>query len=228
MVLEAVGPMDELTLREEVIEVCRRLAAAGLVAATDGNVSCRLDERRILVTPSGVPKGDLRPLDLMVTDMDGRTLSGRGRPSSELKMHRLVYQRRGDVRAVVHAHPPLLTALTLAGEPFPAGALPEVWLGMGTVPTAPYATPSTDEVPRSIEPFVDSAQAVLLERHGSLTLGKSLMEAYLRLEKLEQAARTFILAHLLRGRPVDPLPGAALARLEEVFGRQVLETDNQG
>lgn len=210
----------EPDLRCDLIEVCRALERKGFIAATDGNVSCRLQDDRLLVTPSGKAKGELKPIDLLVTDLEGLPVSGSGRPSTEIRMHLLVYSRRPDVGAVVHAHPPLLTALTLAGIPFAAEALPEVWLTIGPVPTAPYATPSTEEVPDSIGPFIDSHQAILMERHGSLTVGRNLSEAYMRLEKLEHAAHTLYFAHQLLHRPPQPLDQMALQKLDRLLYRE--------
>ena len=189
----------------------------GLVAASDGNVSCRIGEDRLLVTPSGRPKGSLAPSDLILTDMGGQVISGTGRPSSELRMHLLIYREREDVRSVVHAHPPMLTAMTLAGMPFPADALPELRLTLGAVPTAPYATPTTEEVPASIAPLVAGHRAILLERHGSVTMGKTMEEAYLRLEKLEHAAHTLYYATLLAGRPPAPLSPEELEKLDALL-----------
>lgn len=210
---------NQTELRCELIDVCRTLEHKGLIAATDGNVSCRLGNERLLVTPSGVSKGKLEPVDLLVTDLDGVPVSGMGRPSTELQMHLLVYSRRPDVGAVVHGHPPLLTALTLAGIPFTADVLPEVWLTIGPVPTAPYATPSTREVPDSIAPFVEGHNAILLERHGAITLGRSLNEALQRLEKLEHAAYTLHCAHQLLRRPPESLSEEALKKLDALSQR---------
>jgi len=207
---------EENRARVEVIAVCRKLAEKDLIAATDGNVSCRVGEGRLLVTPSGKPKGELKPVDLLLLDLDGQVLAGREKPSSEIRMHLEVYRRRADVAAIVHAHPPMLTAFTLAGIPFVADALPEVWLTFGPVPTAPYATPCTAEVPEALAPFLEKHQAILLERHGSLTLGGTLKEAYLRLEKLEHAARILFFAQLLSNAPPSPLPIDALAKLEKL------------
>jgi len=207
---------EELSARMELIAVCQKLAEKDLIAATDGNVSCRVGEGRLIVTPSGRPKGELRPIDLLLLNLHGEVLAGREKPSSEIRMHLEVYRQRGDVAAVVHAHPPMLTAFTLAGIPFVAEALPEVWLTFGPVPTAPYATPCTAEVPQALVPFLEKHQAILLERHGSLTLGRSLNEAYLRLEKLEHAARILFFAHLLSKEPPSPLPAEALRKLEKL------------
>jgi len=208
---------EEAELRQELIRVCRKLEEKGLIAANDGNVSCRMGEDRLLITPSGTSKGELKPEDFLLVDLRGEVLGGSGKPSSELRMHLLVYQERAEIQAVVHAHPPLLTAFTLAGIPFMAEALPEVWLTIGPVPTAPYGTPTTQEVPDSIVPFLRNHQAILLERHGSLTLGKTLKEAYMRLEKLEHAAHTLLYARLLNSRAPTPLSKLALSKLEQLL-----------
>jgi len=205
---------EEASLRTEIIAVCQNLAEKNLISATGGNVSCRVGQDRLLVTPSGKPKGTLKPSELLLLNDQGEIQAGRGKPSTEIRMHLEVYRRRPDVRAVVHAHPPMLTALTLAGLPFVAEALPEVWLTVGPVPTAPYATPSTVEVPEAIGPFLARHDAILLERHGSLTLGKSPNEAYLRLDELEHAARILFYANLLSKTPPLPLPQEALEKLE--------------
>ena len=212
--------MTETCMREELIGVCRRLDGAGLIAATDGNVSCRLAADRILITPSGTRKAELTPLDLVLVDLnDGSVIAGQGRASSESLMHFLVYRRRPDVMAVVHAHPPLLTAYTLAGMPFRADVLPEVWLTIGPVPTAPYATPTTEELANSIDPLIEHHQAILLERHGSVTFGCNLKEACMRLEKLEHAAHTLLYSSLLAGRPPKSLSKAALRQLATLLGK---------
>jgi L-fuculose-phosphate aldolase len=207
---------EETRVRIELISVCKKLAERGLVAATDGNVSCRIGREKLLITPGGKPKGRLDPMDLLLLDLAGNVLAGPGKPSSEVRMHLEVYRCRADVAAVVHAHPVMLTALTLAGIPFEARALPEVWLTLGPVPTAPYATPCTDEVPEAIAPFLEGHQAILLDRHGSLTMGRSLEEAYLRLEKLEHAAHVLFFAGMLGKASPSPLPDEALAKLEQL------------
>ena len=204
------------SLRSDLVGVCRQLCGKGLVAATDGNVSCRCQDGSVLITPSGISKGEVGEIDLLCIDAQGQVLAGAGEPSSEFRMHLAVYERRPDVGAIVHAHPPLLTAFTLAGIPFLAEALPEVWLNVGPVPTAPYATPSTPEVVASIAPYIEGHQAILLERHGSLTMGRNLKEAYLRLEKLEHAGYTLLYSQIMSGHTPGPLPTDALAKLAKL------------
>jgi L-fuculose-phosphate aldolase len=191
---------QEWSLRLQIIKVGRKLESMGLVAASDGNISCRAGEDCMLITPSGVSKGDIEPEEIAKTSTLGNLLEGPMRASNEIQMHVHVYRMRPDVSAIVHAHPVVATAFTLAGFPFNSKVLPEVWLMLGKVPVAPYATPSTDEVPLSIEPYIMGSRAILLKRHGALTFGESLMEACMRMEKLEHCAKILFYASMLEDR----------------------------
>ena len=205
--------MREAEARVAVAEISRRMYARGLIAAADGNVSVRLGKGRLLVTPSGLSKGFLQPGDLVVTDLAGRPV-GAGKPSSEIKMHVFVYARRPDVEAVVHGHPPIATALALAGVSLAQCVLSESCLVLGAVPTARYATPSTTEVTDALRPLVGAANAVVMDRHGALTMGRTLEEAYNRLETLEHTAKITHAARALG--PVTPLPEAEVEKLRGV------------
>jgi L-fuculose-phosphate aldolase len=209
---------QERSLRLEIIKVCRKLESKGLIAASDGNVSCRAGEECILITPSGVLKGDMEPEEIAKTSMLGELLEGPIRPSNEIRMHLHVYRKRPDVFAVVHAHPPVATAATLAGFPLNSKVLPEAWVMLGKVPVAPYATPSTDEVSNSIDPFLLESRAILLRRHGALTFGASPMEAFMRMEKLEHFAKVLFYASMLEDRkaPVT-LMESEIAKLDAIF-----------
>jgi L-fuculose-phosphate aldolase len=198
------------------VEVCRRLHARDLVGAGEGNVSCRLGPRRLLVTPSGASKGHLSPADLVVVDLDGAKVRGRGRPSTELRMHLAAYRARPDVQAVVHAHPLTAIALTVAGLPPPNDLVPEASVTLGEIAVAPFATPGTDEVPRALAPYLEAHDVVLLERHGALALGEDLFRAADRLETLERVARIALLARLLGA--CEPLPRAAVEKVLAAAG----------
>jgi L-fuculose-phosphate aldolase len=187
------------TLIQDLIEICRRLEQKELVSATDGNVSVRTDRETFYTTRSGVNKGEVTPDDIIEVNDGGFTLTGTGKPSSELKMHLFIYKHRPDVRAVVHAHPPHATAFAVAGIPLNKPVFPEVLVKLGSIPVAPYATPSTDEVGKSIEPYVAAHNAILLGNHGAVTFGSSLKEAYYNMEKVEHAARITLYARLLGG-----------------------------
>lgn len=185
---------DRNAAASAIADVCRRLYERGLIAGPDGNVSVRLSDGSILVTPSGMSKGIVTAEDLVVVDMEGRELVGSRSPSSELRMHLRIYQRRPDARAVVHAHPPTATGFAVAGESFMAPVLPEVILQMGAVPLVPYATPGTDALADALEPYLARHDAVLLANHGATTLGRTLTEAHHRMESLEHAARILLAA----------------------------------
>lgn len=184
-------------LREEIVRVCRRLWQAGLIAGPDGNVSARLPDDLVLVTPSGLSKVDVTAEQLAIVRLDGAHVAGPLHASSEVKMHLRLYRRRADVRAVVHAHPPTATAFAVAGEDFMAPVLPEVIFQMGGVPLVPYATPGTDAVADGLEPFLEQHDAFLLANHGATTVGATLREAHQRMESLEHAARIIAAARAL-------------------------------
>ena len=209
--------ITEHELRQEMIRVGRLMWERGYTVATDGNLSARLAADRLLVTASGYSKGFLSVDDLLVIDLEGELLPshrGRGkRPSSEILMHLEVYRQRPDVEAVIHAHPPTSTAFSIAGVSLARCVVPEVIVTLGSIPTAEYATPGTMEVPASIRQAIRDYDALILAHHGSLTVGGSLWEAYLRLEKVEHTAQITLAAQQL-GR-VSSLSPEAVAKLEE-------------
>lgn len=174
----------------------------GYVAANDGNLSMKVEPDRLLVTHSGVSKGRLTPDMLLVTDLEGNVLEGNRHPSSETKMHLAVYRGRPDVGAVVHAHPPVSTAFAVCRRGMETPYLSELVTGLGAVPCTPsFAMLSTDEVPRSVEPYLADHCAVLLANHGALTWGEDLWEAFDRMETVEHTAKILLNARLL-GDPV--------------------------
>lgn len=184
-------------LREEIVAIGKRLYDRGLVGGSEGNISVRVDEARILATPSGACKGFLSPRDLVVTSASGELLSGNSPPSSELKMHLRIYALREDVKAVVHAHPPVATGFSIAGQPLNECVVPEVVATLGWVPIVPYGTPSTDELAERLVPYARAHDALLLANHGAVTYGASLERAINIMESLEQATRSLLVARLL-------------------------------
>lgn len=208
----------EETLREEIVRIGQILWQKNYLAACDGNISARLGPDRLLATPSGLSKGFLKAEQLLVTDMDGRkipTFATEARdlePSSELKMHLEVYRQRPDVAAVVHAHPPTCIALSIAGISVAPCLLPEVVLTLGFIPIAPYGTPGTWEVPEAVRDLVRSHDAVILERHGSLTVGRDLFDAYLKQECIEHAAQITFMLRLLN-QEAHPIPPQEMEKL---------------
>jgi L-fuculose-phosphate aldolase len=192
------GPSAELErVAADIVRVCRRLYERGLIAGPDGNVSVRLADGSIVVTPSAMSKVDVRAEDLVVVDGLGHVMDGGRRPSSELRMHLRIYARRHDVHAVVHAHPPTATGFAVAGEGLVAPVLPEVILQMREVPLVPYATPGTDALADTFESVLQDHDAFLMANHGATTLGATLEQAHQRMESLEHAARILLVARTL-------------------------------
>ena len=187
------------SVREEICRVCRLLYDRGYVVSNDGNVSARVEEDRVLITPSGVGKGRVTPDMLVLCDLEGQILEGDRHPSSESGMHLMVYRERPDVRAVVHAHPPFSTARAICRRPLTERYLAEMILGLGEVPVTEFAMPSTAEVPDSVRPFVRTHSAVLLANHGSLAWGPDLLSAFDRLEVVEQTAKVYFLVERMGG-----------------------------
>ena len=186
-----------LKAKKEIVEIGKRMYAKGYVVASEGNMSIRIGENRILVTPAGKNKGFLKDKDLVLVDLKGKKISGNLEPSSELRMQLFVYQKRKDINAAVHAHPPYSLAFACAHLPLSQNLLPEVIMFLGKIPLTPYATPTTEEVPSSLAPFIEKHNAFLLENHGVLTLGKDIFEAYNRLEMVEHLAKVNLLCKIL-------------------------------
>lgn len=184
-------------LRREMVDIGRRMYERGLIVAAEGNISARLADGAILVTPAGMCKGLMKAEDLVVVDHVGGKRAGTHEPSSELKMHLAALSGRPDVNGCVHAHPPYATAFAVAGIPLDECVLPEVIGTLGSVPLAPYATPSTSAVGESIAPYLDRFDAILLKNHGVLTLGVDLESAFRKMETVERFAQILHLARSL-------------------------------
>ena len=193
--------MDIAALAERICVLGQRLYARNLVAGKDGNLSCRLEDGTFLVTRSGISKGYMTPTDILLADAEGQKLSGEGKVSSEFFTHLAAYAERPEIAAVVHAHPPVATALTLAGVSLEEPYLPEIVMNMGRIPTCSYATPGTREGGEVIREHIRRCDTLLLDRHGALTVGDSLDEAYDKMERLEHAALM-----IWHARCLGPLP----------------------
>ena len=206
-------PPSEDQIRADIVEVGRRLWERGYVASNDGNISVRLDDRRLITTPKSVSKGFMTPDMMVVTDLAGKKLAGEREPSSELKMHLQVYRDRPDARAVVHAHPPTATGFAVAGIPLDRAVLAEVVTTLGSIPIAEYATPSTDELPQACSKYLKAHDGLLLANHGALAIGPDLFIAYQRMETIEHFAKISLVTrmlgkeHLLSRNEVNRLQG---------------------
>ncbi|MGB9639639.1 MAG: class II aldolase/adducin family protein [Anaerolineales bacterium] len=211
--------------QRELIAIIQQISKQGLARSSDGNISARVDEQHLLITPSGIYKAWLRSKDLLLVDMDGNPINPytNKKPTSELFMHLEVYRQRSDVKAVIHAHPPYATALTLVGRAFPADLVPESLIGLGDVPTVPYAPPGNQRLADNIRPYIRTHDVLLLDHHGCLCAGRDLTDALIKLERLESVAQLYWLSHNLG--EIIPLPPDELNHLRKLGEkyRQIVE-----
>ena len=201
-------------IKKEICEVGHKHNNLGFVAANDGNISVKISDREYYCTPTGVSKGDLTPDMIIKVDENGNKLEGKLNPSSEIKMHMRVYRERPDVTAVVHAHPPVATAFTVAGVNLDQYILPEAVLTIGEVPTCEYGTPSTMEIPDSLQPYIQNHDAFLLKNHGALTVGCTLTKAQFVMEEVEFNAK--ICKYAMELGAVHEIPNEQLKKLMEL------------
>ena len=194
--------MNEFEIKKLMCDIGRRVYDRGMVAANDGNFSVKLNDNEFLCTPTGVSKGFMTPEYICKVDAKGNVIQANGkfRPSSEIKMHMRVYEKRPDVGAVVHAHPSYATSFAIAGIPLTQPIMPEAVIALGCVPIAKYGTPSTMEIPDAIEEFLPHYDQVLLENHGALAWGADILSAYHKLESVEFYAELLFKSRML-GNP---------------------------
>ena len=197
--------------REEIVRYGRMLHDRGFVAAMDGNLSVRLRGDRILVTPTCLSKGAMRPKDLVIVDLEGKRVEGRRTVTSEIGMHLLIYRMRPDIKAIVHAHPPTATGFAAAGMPLTEPLVCEVVIGLGSIPLAGYGTPGTSELAGTLEPYVPHYDAILMSNHGVVAYGDTLEHAYMKMETVEHFAQIALVTHLL-GRQ-QPLKQGEIEKL---------------
>ncbi|NDJ76717.1 MAG: class II aldolase/adducin family protein [Chloroflexi bacterium] len=187
---------DETETRQGICGVGQRLYDLFLIAGNDGNISARISADEVLITPSGVSKGLMQPEDMITLSLKGEIIASpdKLRPSSEYRMHLTIYQHRPDVRAVVHAHPPVATGFAVAGVALDQPYLPEVVVRTGPTPLVPYAIPGGDELPESLVPYLQGHNALLMGNHGVVAYGDSLLEALFGLETVELNAKIYLTA----------------------------------
>ncbi|HSY10926.1 MAG TPA: class II aldolase/adducin family protein [Verrucomicrobiae bacterium] len=200
--------------REEIVRFGKLLHQAGLVAATDGNLSVRLRNGTILCTPTLMSKGLMQPEDLVIVDLEGKKLSGTRGVSSEIAMHLLIYGKRPDIGAVVHAHPPTATGFAAAGLALDCALCAELIVTLGSVPLASYETPGTPELAEALAPLVADHEAILMANHGVVTYGVDLLNAYMNMETVEHFAKITLVTHMLGKQ--QPLSDQHVSKLREI------------
>ena len=187
----------EVELRRDLVRFSRMLYRLGFMPGTSGNLSVRLDDRRLLVTPTGVSKFLLKSADMVIVDLQGRQLDGYRKVTSEISMHVAVYRHRDDVTAVIHSHPPIATAFACVGRGLDEMLCQEAVMTLGAVPLAKYATTGTDEVAASLVPFIPDHDAILMANHGAVSYGSTLLQAFQKMEIVEHLAQIALVAHQL-------------------------------
>jgi L-fuculose-phosphate aldolase len=196
---DSLLPGSAKSEKQHRLDIClagRWMYDRGYIVACEGNLSVRLDDHRVLTTPTCMNKGMLAPSDLVVMDLEGRQLEGDRKASSELAMHILFYRMRPDVNGICHAHPPTATGFAVAGRALDQALLPEVIVGLGQIPLVKYGTPGTPELSAAIEPHVPHYDALLLANHGAVTCGPDLLTAFFRMETIEHFAKITLAAEL--------------------------------
>jgi L-fuculose-phosphate aldolase len=220
---------EEARLRAAICEIGKLAYAKGFIVAADGNISARMADGTVLITPAGAMKGFLSPEQLAHVDMQGKVIDGGPRCSTETGIHLVSYVERPDVKAVLHCHPPHAVAMTIAGIDMQIPVIPEIIVTIGGIPTAPFGTPGTPELPESIRAIVRCSDTVVMKNHGSVTLGSNLIDAFKKLDMLEHTAKILWLANCV-GK-VEALPPEAVAKLlgtRKALGVQGLNTlENQ-
>lgn len=206
--------VPESRLRAEILKFGRLCYERNLLVAMDGNLSVKLSETEILCTKAGCHKGFLVDEDLVVIDRKGRKLRGAGNPTSEMAMHLACYDERPDIGAVVHTHPPISIAFTIAGVSMARCVLPEVVLTLGSVPTVEYATTGTRTLADKIRAYARDHDAILMDRHGAVCMGKDLLHAFCNLETMEHTALITKTARDLGG--VKELPPEEATKLRQM------------
>lgn len=193
--------MELREIKGQMCDICHKMWQLGWVAANDGNVSVRLEDGTFLATPTGMSKSFITEDLLLRIDSEGKIIEAAEglRPSSEIKMHLRCYEKRADVGAVIHAHPPGATGFAVAHRSMDMYNMIEDVAVIGSVPLTPYGTPSTSEVPDAVEPYLERHDVMLLENHGALAVGSDVLTAFYRMESLELWAKITINAIILGG-----------------------------
>jgi L-fuculose-phosphate aldolase len=210
-------------LRRELVRFGKWLYRLGFMPGTSGNLSVRLDQERLLATPTGTSKHLLRSADMVIVDLAGRQLAGSRKVTSEIGMHLAIYRQREDVEAVIHSHPPIATAFACAGWALDEMLCQEAVMALGSVPLASYATTGTDEVADSLAPLVPEHDAILMANHGAVTYGGNLFEAFLKMETLEHVAQIRLVAHQLGSvRTLEEEQAKRLLRAKEKYAQNAV------
>ncbi len=216
---------EETRLRTAICRIGKLSYDRSYIVGADGNISAKMQDGSVLITPTGAMKGFLEPHQVAHVDMEGRPLDDGPKASSEVGIHLVSYHERPDVKAICHAHPPHAVALTIAGVDLQMPIIPEIIVTIGGIPTAPFGTPGTPELPETIRELVRCSDVMMMQNHGSVTLGANLMDAYKKLDMLEHTAKILWLAHVAKGG-LEPLPAEDVRKMLETRAQLGIRTRN--
>lgn len=223
---QAVNRVSEWKVKEQMCDIGRRIWTKGFCAGNEGNHSFRLSENRILCTPTGISKGNLKPDDICTVDLEGKQLAGTRKRTSEMLLHLAVYKNRPDIKAVIHSHPPHATAFAVAGVDLPTRIHPEAEVFLGVVPTAKYVTPGDKRLGDSILPYVKDSNTIILQSHGTICFDVDLEQCYYKLEIVDAYARILLLAKQVGSiRPLTDIEMKELLDLKNKFGMKDWRVD---
>jgi L-fuculose-phosphate aldolase len=206
---------NESAMRDLICDIGKRVWQRGMASANSGNISARLDGDEIMITPTLVSKGFMRPEQLLVMSLSGEVLRGEGYPTTETPMHLRLFREKADIGGIVHAHPPMATSFAVAGKALDLHLIPEAVIFLGEVPLVPFHPPGSPELAEAIVPYLDDYDAILMENHGVLCWGSDVEQAYHRLETVEFCAQVTFTAQLLGGArelPKEPLDNLLAVR----------------
>jgi L-fuculose-phosphate aldolase len=212
----------EKELRRELVRFSKWISRLGFTPGTSGNLSARLDQHRLLVTPTGMSKYLLKAEDMVIVDLKGQLLAGSRKVTSEVSMHLAVYHDRPDISAVIHSHPPIATAFACTGRALDEMLCQEAVMTLGVVPLAKYATTGTDEVAASLRPFIQDHEAILMANHGAVSYGTTLLEAFLKMETVEHLAHVALVVHQMGS--AQPLHSDQIDHLRRARAKYVHNT----
>lgn len=207
-----------MDIRQQICDIGKRMYDKDLIASTDGNISVKVSDKEIWITPSGVSKGFMTPQSIICVDIEGNVLSGNSRPSTEMKLHLNIYKKLSWVNAVIHAHPTFSSVFAVLNKSIDKKYLTEAIVSLGDVPVTEFALPSTDELAISCDPYLKDYKAILIANHGAVTWDKRLEGALFKLETLEHTAKITFLADMAGADELSQEQTEQLLKLRKVYG----------
>ena len=190
--------------KQDICEIGRRMYARELVAANDGNISIKVDENKLLITPTMMSKGYMVEDDIILIDYEGHVLMGSKKPSSEYLLHTTVYKNRQDINAIVHAHPVTVSAFAICSRPVDMRYMPAAIMSLGVFHVAEYARPGTRQLAHSIMPYINDHNGRILAHPGAVSWAKDIYSAYYIMEQLEFYCKTSLIAEHMGNPKIIP------------------------